>query len=116
MKKRIWNILAIVLIVSMGAAACKQATPEPTATPKPAATATPKPAATPTPVPPTAVPEVKLRVGQVTDMGGIDDKSFNATAWKGIQDAINQLGVEGKFQILFFISISSVHKLSEGGD
>ncbi|MEA3459339.1 MAG: BMP family ABC transporter substrate-binding protein, partial [Chloroflexota bacterium] len=30
-------------------------------------------------------------------MGGIDDKSFNATAWKGIQDAINQFGVEGKF-------------------
>ena len=25
---------------------------------------------------------------QVTDVGGIDDKSFNATAWKGVQDAI----------------------------
>ena len=36
-------------------------------------------------------------VGQVTDMGGIDDKSFNATAWKGITDAMAQLGVEGKF-------------------
>ena len=42
-------------------------------------------------------PEVTLRVGQVTDMGGIDDKSFNATAWKGIQDAMAQLGAEGKF-------------------
>jgi phosphate/phosphite/phosphonate ABC transporter binding protein len=32
----------------------------------------------------------------VTDTGGIDDKSFNATAWKGVQDAMSQLGVEGK--------------------
>ncbi len=34
---------------------------------------------------------------QVTDVGGIDDLSFNATAWKGITDAQEQLGIEGKF-------------------
>jgi basic membrane protein A len=34
---------------------------------------------------------------QVTDVGGIDDKSFNATAWKGVQDAVAALGVEGKY-------------------
>ena len=34
---------------------------------------------------------------QVTDVGGIDDKSFNATAWKGVQDAIDSLGIEGKY-------------------
>ena len=34
---------------------------------------------------------------QVTDVGGIDDKSFNATAWKGIEDAMADLGVEGKY-------------------
>jgi len=33
---------------------------------------------------------------QVTDTGGVDDKSFNATAWKGVQDAQKQLGVEAK--------------------
>jgi basic membrane protein A len=33
---------------------------------------------------------------QVTDTGGVDDKSFNATAWKGLQDAQKQLGVETK--------------------
>jgi len=38
-----------------------------------------------------------FKVGQVTDMGGIDDKSFNQTAWKGVQDAINQFGVQGKY-------------------
>ena len=25
---------------------------------------------------------------QVTDIGGVDDKGFNATAWKGVQDAV----------------------------
>ncbi len=34
---------------------------------------------------------------QVTDVGGIDDKSFNATAWKGVQDAIAEFGIEGKY-------------------
>jgi len=33
---------------------------------------------------------------QVTDTGGVDDKGFNQTAWKGIQDAEAELGVEGK--------------------
>ena len=34
---------------------------------------------------------------QVTDTGGIDDNSFNQTAWKGIQDAQEQLGIEPRF-------------------
>jgi basic membrane protein A len=34
---------------------------------------------------------------QVTDTGGIDDKSFNATAWKGFTDAKSKLGVEVKY-------------------
>jgi basic membrane protein A and related proteins len=34
---------------------------------------------------------------QVTDTGGIDDRSFNATAWKGMQDAKSSLGVQVKF-------------------
>lgn len=38
-----------------------------------------------------------LKVGMVTDLGGIDDKSFNATAYAGIQKAIDELGVEGKY-------------------
>jgi len=38
-----------------------------------------------------------IKVGQVTDTGGIDDRSFNATAWKGVQDAITDLGIEGKY-------------------
>ncbi|MEN9563733.1 MAG: hypothetical protein RIR73_1977 [Chloroflexota bacterium] len=38
-----------------------------------------------------------LKVGQVTDLGGIDDKSFNATAYAGIEKAVAELGVEGKY-------------------
>lgn len=34
---------------------------------------------------------------QVTDTGGIDDKSFNATAYKGLTDAKEQLGIDEKF-------------------
>jgi basic membrane protein A len=39
----------------------------------------------------------KVKVCQVTDTGGIDDQSFNATAWKGAQDAQEKLGVEAKY-------------------
>jgi basic membrane protein A len=38
-----------------------------------------------------------IKVGQVTDLGGIDDKSFNATAYAGIEQAVAELGVEGKY-------------------
>jgi basic membrane protein A len=33
---------------------------------------------------------------QVTDTGGVDDKSFNQTAYKGLQDAADELGFEPK--------------------
>lgn len=38
----------------------------------------------------------KLKIGLVLDKGGRDDKSFNAAAFKGSQDAEKQLGVEVK--------------------
>jgi basic membrane protein A len=38
-----------------------------------------------------------LTVGMVTDLGGIDDKSFNATAYAGIEKAVDELGIEGKY-------------------
>ncbi len=34
---------------------------------------------------------------QVTDTGGIDDKSFNATAWKGVEEAMAEFGIEGNY-------------------
>jgi len=33
----------------------------------------------------------------VTDSGGIDDRSFNATSWKGLEDAQQNLGIQAKY-------------------
>ncbi|MEJ1991663.1 MAG: BMP family ABC transporter substrate-binding protein [Maritimibacter sp.] len=34
---------------------------------------------------------------QVTDTGGIDDAGFNQTAWKGVEDAKTEYGIEARF-------------------
>ena len=60
----------------------------------------PQPTAAPAVEEPTAAPAVEeaaFSVGQVTDVGGIDDKSFNQTAWAGVQRAMEELGVDGVF-------------------
>jgi basic membrane protein A and related proteins len=41
-------------------------------------------------------PTKKLRIGLVTDVGGIDDKSFNQAAWEGLKKAKTELGYEIK--------------------
>jgi len=46
---------------------------------------------------PMEVEEESFLACQVTDVGGIDDKSFNATAWKGMEDAVAELGIEAKY-------------------
>lgn len=72
--KKLYALTALVLLTSMLLTACGAAAPA-------------------TKAPGTA----GFKVGEVTDMGGVDDKSFNASAWKGVQDAISQLGVDGKY-------------------
>lgn len=39
----------------------------------------------------------KFCVGLVTDVGVIDDKSFNQSAWKGVQQAGSEMGAEIKY-------------------
>ena len=41
----------------------------------------------------------KIRVGLVTDIGGLNDRSFNALANKGLNDAKSQLGIDGRVLI-----------------
>ena len=41
----------------------------------------------------------KIKVGLVTDIGGLNDRSFNQLANQGLQDAVKQLGVEGRVLI-----------------
>ena len=43
-----------------------------------------------------AGPATAFKACQVTDVGGVDDKSFNETAWNGVKTAEKELGIEGK--------------------
>ncbi|HQV27692.1 MAG TPA: BMP family ABC transporter substrate-binding protein [Thermoflexales bacterium] len=115
MNKRLSAMLGLAIGASLLLSACGAATPtavppKPTEAPKPTAvpatavppTAAPKPTDVPKPtavpataVPPTAAPK-KLKVGLVTDVGSLDDKSFNASAWAGVQRAMKDFGIEAK--------------------
>lgn len=77
-KKGLVLFLALVMVMTMftGCAQPAQA---------PAAPAEPAPAEE-------AKPE--LSFGMITDVGGLGDKSFNDSAWEGIQKAGKELGVE----------------------
>jgi basic membrane protein A len=44
-----------------------------------------------------AAPASAFTACQVTDTGGIDDNSFNQTAWKGVEDAQAYLGIDARF-------------------
>ena len=83
MKKILALMLALAMAFTVLACGAPAATTEEAAAP--ATEATEAPAA------------AKLKVCQITDTGGIDDKSFNATAWKGVQDSVTALGIEGKY-------------------
>ena len=39
-----------------------------------------------------------VRIGMVTDVGGINDQSFNQSAWEGLQRAKKELGVKVSYQ------------------
>ena len=93
--KKLSVVFTIVAAAAMLLAACGPAAT--TAAPATQAPATEKPAVpvlVPTLPPPTDVP--KKLVGEVTDMGGVNDKSFNASGWKGVTDAMAALPVDGK--------------------
>ena len=81
MTKKLFTILSVLLVGSMLLAACS----------------TPAPTEAPVVEEPVVEEPTAIKVCQITDTGGIDDKSFNATAWKGITDAQAQLGIEGKY-------------------
>jgi basic membrane protein A and related proteins len=85
MKKTVLRLFTGLMLASLLLAACAPAT-------QPAPTPTTAPVAQPT-QPPTAGPTSK--VCQVTDVGGVDDKSFNQTAYAGVQAASQQFGWEG---------------------
>jgi basic membrane protein A len=77
MKKWMLLTISILMVLSMVLAACG-----------PTAPATP---------PAPQCPEGALKVGMVSDIGGVDDASFNENSWKGLEDAQAQLGVCSQF-------------------
>lgn len=93
MKSKLWLLLSMLMVGAMVLAACGTPATEQPAAEEPAAE---EPAAE-EPAAEEPAAEAGFLACQVTDVGGIDDKSFNATAWKGVQDAIDQLGIDGKF-------------------
>ncbi|MCX7851754.1 MAG: BMP family ABC transporter substrate-binding protein, partial [Caldilineales bacterium] len=91
MSKRLFLLLAVALVAVVVLGACARATPTPTPAPV-APTAAP-----PTPTTAPAAPVAKGKVCEVTDTGGVDDKSFNQTAWLGAQMAAQELGWEATY-------------------
>src|SRR6266550_6291786 len=97
--KRAGAMTALVLVIAPLLAACGG---EPTATPlaPTATTAAQQPTAT-TGVAAQETPTAgstgkKLKVGLVTAVGRLNDKSFNQSSWEGVQQAEKDLGVEIK--------------------
>jgi basic membrane protein A len=87
MLKRLYPVFSLLVVLAMLLSAC-QTTATPTKAPV---------AEVPATVAPAAVAPAAFKICEVTDAGGIDDKSFNATAYKGIETAVAELGVEGKY-------------------
>lgn len=93
MSKKLFAVLGVLIMVSMILSACAQ----PTAAPTEAPVAPTEAPAAPTEAAVAPTEAAKLLMGEVTDMGGVDDHSFNALGWKGLQDAQTQLGVDAKY-------------------
>jgi basic membrane protein A len=83
MSKKLFLILSILVIGSMLFTACAQPTEEPTEMPTEEAVE----------VTEENCPEEEVFcIGLVTDVGEVDDKSFNQSAWEGVQSATEDLG------------------------
>lgn len=108
MSKKLYSLLAILVLASMLLASCAPAATEaPAPTQAPAATQPPAPTQAPAATQPPAATEAPaatqppaastgIKICEVTDAGGVDDRSFNASAWAGAQLAAKEFG-EAKY-------------------
>src|SRR5919109_2474444 len=110
--KKLYFAMVALIIASLVLAACGGGqTTTPAATEPPTEVMTEAPTEVMTEAPTEAPTEVMteapteapsgsgegLIIGQVTDLGGIDDKSFNASAFAGAERAVEELGGEAKY-------------------
>jgi len=72
-------------------------TQRPTLTPIPTKTFPPPPAPTEAAPPVGQAPQPAFVACLVTDFGGINDKSFNESAWRGVERAKKTFGIETRF-------------------
>ncbi len=91
MKKQLFWLVVVLVALAMVAAQCGGGQPAPKPQEKP--TEAPKEAPKKEEAKPAANGH---KYGEVTDMGGVDDKGFNQLAWEGMKMAQEKLGVEVK--------------------
>jgi basic membrane protein A and related proteins len=107
MSKKLYLVLSAILTATILMAACSPATTSTTTaapTTTQATTAAPVQATT-APVTATAAsstPAVQpdassIKVGLVTDIGGVNDHAFNQLAWEGVQKASEEMGFQAQF-------------------
>jgi len=96
MTKRLFFVLSILVVAAMFLAACGADEPVATKAPEPTEAPVVEDTAVPV-VEDTAVPEEETEEEPVadlpiacfiTDLAGVDDRSFNALGWKGVNDAV----------------------------
>jgi basic membrane protein A len=88
MSNKLYLILSVLLTAAILLVACAPAAP--TAAPVQPTNA---PAGTAAPLPNGS----SIKVGLVTDIGGVNDQAFNQLAWQGVQKATTDMGFEAKF-------------------
>ncbi len=96
MKKLLAMMLTASLTLSLAACGGSSSAPS-TDTAEPAAveeTAEEAPAAAEETAEATTTDGSSFKIGLVTDVGGVNDQSFNQSAWEGLQKAKDELGVE----------------------
>ena len=92
MKTNLKIAAAVIAVAALGLAGCSSST---TSTESSAAATAAASAAASEAAPASATAEsFPFKACQVTDVGGVDDKGFNQTAYKGVTDAATEFGIE----------------------
>ncbi|MGE5222715.1 MAG: BMP family lipoprotein [Omnitrophica WOR_2 bacterium] len=99
MSNKLYLTLSVLLTASLLLAACTPAAEPTTAPAAPtAASVQPTTALVATAGSAAALPDASsMKVGLVTDTGGVKDNAFNQMAWAGVQKAAQEIGSQAKF-------------------